>query len=81
MPRGRDVFKRLPSANLVKFIERHQLTYTYVSQVMEINRQTLVNWLRLGIPEQHATKLASLVRRTVDRGGRLETLTWLRSEE
>lgn len=60
MGRGRPAHKRVSSDLLTKLIQSQHLSYNKTARLMGINRQTVMNWLRLGIPEQYVDKLKFL---------------------
>jgi DNA-binding XRE family transcriptional regulator len=43
--------------NLARVVQSEQLSLNKAAKLLGVNRQTVVNWIREGVPEKEATKL------------------------
>ncbi len=61
MKGGRPKCKRVHIRNLKLMLEVRGLSLNKAANLLAINRQTLTNWIQLGVPEHELHKVKELV--------------------
>lgn len=60
-PNGRPKLKRKHIPRIEGALRRHCLSLNKAAKLLNINRQTLTNWIKLGVPENEVLRVLELV--------------------